>query len=101
MEVEIMVYEYPKGQFNYIDFGHENCILVDNEITEDNITITNKEYPKKESIPVTVNKVITDEEIIELCKNTCTLHKTSSDGKFIVWFELDTLKEFIKGLEKK
>ena len=41
---------------------------------------------------------ISDEKLIELCKETCTLHRTSDDGKFNVWFELDTLKTFLKKL---
>ena len=44
---------------------------------------------------------ISDENLIELCKETCTLHRTSDDGEFHVWFELDTLKNFIEKLNSE
>lgn len=41
---------------------------------------------------------INDEKLIEICKDTCSLHRTSEELGFMVYFELDELKNFVTKL---
>lgn len=41
---------------------------------------------------------ISDEKLIEICKDTCSLHRTSPELGFMVYFELNELKNFVTRL---